>query len=413
MTLASTAMHLFRRKYLRRNIATQNSLNAIADHSYIASRVETHRIWVDQPGLYYDFNSMFPYAMTKTLPGALRGNFTKLPSMCDVEGGEFPVIADCTIEVREMDIPPLPLRIGPRIFFPVGQWRNWFTGPDLSLLQEMGGKILKVHHAKVFYPQHDLNGYANDLYNMRAKTKDPFERGFFKLLLNALYGKFAEQSEKTSLLINPTIEQLNKLDDETDMFAPNMYFKQRNVPIAHAHVPISAYITAISRALLCRTMNELSKVYYCDTDGFATDLIDELELSNVLGGLKLEKTFETATFPVPKFYSWQTNDGVRVVKAKGFPLKFSKIPDGKGKWRYAEAGELFDHLIGYGEVKIERMRRIRENRENRSPTDVTVYKGLRQIQFMQGIYKDVNSIPKRFVYPDGHTRPWTVEELTE
>lgn len=93
-----------------------------------------------------------------------------------------------------------------------------------------------------------------------------------------------------------------------------------------------------------------------------------------------------------------------VVKAKGFSLAKDKD----------KASEQFDRLVSGGEVHVERMVRIRENLRTRqlTPHDATIVKRLRQIDFLQGIYR-LDAIPKRFMYPDGHTRPWSHAELTD
>lgn len=414
-TLAATGMNLFRRKYLTKNINTQRTLNEIAKRSYVASRVETFQVHVPYDGLYYDINSSFPHAMTKVLPGSLRGNYISPPAYIDPTGSDIPFIAECDIQVNEAVIPPLPLRIKNRIFFPTGRWRGWFTGIDLALLLREGGRILKFYNCKTFWPFEDLRNYAEDLYSMRAKTKDPFERTFFKLLLNSLYGKFAEQPDKTSILLNPTLEQMKGVDRENGMVSPGFFFKRTTVPIAHAHVPISAYITAIARQSLFDYMVQASEVHYCDTDGFSVSVNDVFGVGEDLGGLKLEKTFASATFLVPKFYGW--DPGVYgenpIIKAKGFSLKSGKIMV-DGEWKHVASTIAFDHLIEGGEVRIDRMRRIRESMklERFRPGNVTVKKRLRQLDFMKGDYK-VDTIPKRFVYPDGHTRAWTVGELDD
>ena len=119
-TIASTAMTHFRRKYLQRDIFTSERLNEIAQESYFASRVEVISRNVDD-FLMYDINSSFPYAMTFPLPANLVGFQTTLP---DEQSDSCLYLANATIEVPDMHLPPLPLRKEGRVFFPTGRWRR-------------------------------------------------------------------------------------------------------------------------------------------------------------------------------------------------------------------------------------------------------------------------------------------------
>lgn len=404
MTLASTAMQLFRRKYLTQDIPTIKAINVIAKQSYFASRVEVYQKDVNYPGLYYDVNSSFPYAMTFSLPGQLLGNYRDIP---EVAWDNYPFLADVEFEVPELWLPPMPTRINGKVFFPIGRWRSWMTGIDIKLLLREGGKLRRIHACKVFEPFYDLAEYARDLYAKRAATTDPFNREFYKLALNSLYGKFAEQQDKTTLLINPPPGALLNLDRSLQMLTPGVFFRTSEVPIPHAHVPISSYVTAIARQTLYDFMVKASEIHYCDTDGFST--IDEYHSNPGLGGLKLEKSYESATFLVPKLYRWQPADKSKppTVKAKGFSLSKDK----------QIASKQFDHLIEGGEVRIERMVRIREMLAFAKRTGTAIHphdkafgKRLRQINFLKGEY-NIDSVPKRFMYPDGHTRPWSYNEL--
>lgn len=399
MTLASTAMQLFRRRYLMEDVDTSTRVNETAHKSYFASRVEVFQKDVNYPGLYYDVNSSFPHAMTFPMPGHLRASYARIP---DFVWSDYPFIADVDFVVPDLYLPPIPLRLSNRVFFPVGRWRSWLTGIDLRLLVQEGGRILRVRECKVFEPFLDLAEYSYDLYKRRAATTDPFEREFYKLLLNSLYGKFAEQPMKTTLLINPSVIQLQSLDRGSSELMPGVFFKNREVPIPHAHVPISAYITSIARRTLFQFLAQALEIHYCDTDGFSTT--DEFPTSSGLGNLKLEKRFSSATFLVPKLYRWQPSDGsAAIVKAKGFSLSRNA----------ATASEQFETLVIGGEIEIERMVRIRENFRNRTvtPQDKIFRKGLRQIDFLCGVYS-LDALPKRFMYPDGHTRAWSYTELT-
>jgi hypothetical protein len=146
----------------------------------------------------------------------------------------------------------------------------------------------------------------------------------------------------------------------------------------------------------------LGRVLLHNTDSLATKAnlpIDE----KTLGALKLEKKMEWAEFIAPKIYrgeGFELDKGVwkpkKLNKAKGFSL-------GKGQ----EAFDKLGRIISGERIGVQRMTRLRElyrtqvgEQYTTAPFEMLVIKAL-----------TFESLCKRFHYPDGETRPWTVEEL--
>ena len=384
MTIASCAMQLFRRVYLQSDIATCDVVNDIAKFSYVASRVEVFCSDCDEAN-YYDINSSFPFCMTQPCPGELTGAGDRIP-----DHGLY--IADVEVTVPEIMIPPLPYRHKNRIYFPSGSWRNWFTSVDLEYLQECGGTINHTYEVLLFEERTDLRDYAIDVYEKRkGAPPESFESAVYKVMLNSLYGKFAEQRVKTGFLYDPVRFPSNMIGPP-EMVFPGGFLIRTEAEVPHAHVPISAFITARSRANLGRFMQACDEVYYCDTDGFATS--STLPTSTELGDLKLEKVISHGRFVSPKIYRLDKASGEVIVKAKGFSL---------GRDEKAAIAK-WERVASDCEVQIERMLRIRELYRTGStrPTEEPYSKRLRR-----------TLMDKRFMYPDGSSRPWTVEEIIE
>ena len=144
--------------------------------------------------------------------------------------------------------------------------------------------------------------------------------------------------------------------------------------------------------------------YYTDTDSIATKAslpIDE----KTLGALKLEKKMDWADFIAPKIYRGEgkelKGDGswkdVRLAKAKGFSLgKFDNQIEALGR------------IIDGEQVGVQTMVRMRElyraaseDEAETAPYEQLVIKAL-----------TFEMISKRFHYPDGETRPWSIKELS-
>lgn len=249
-TIASTAMTLFRRSFLQRDIFTSEALNQVAGESYFASRVEVLARHAED-FLIYDINSSFPYAMTFPLPGNLVEYRLDLP---DDDRDECIYLADATVEVPEMYFPPLPYRKDSRVFFPVGRWRSWFTSTDIRLALREGARLHKVHQVYVFEPFYDFGEYAKKIYALRAEAKTDFRKLVLKYLLNSLYGKCAEGTHKQEMLINP-----DEIDREVmQMLQPGVWLCEKEAKIDHRHVIVAAVITAIAR----RTLYDYAKICF-------------------------------------------------------------------------------------------------------------------------------------------------------
>jgi hypothetical protein len=405
-TYSSCAFHLFRRKYLTEEFDCYELVNQEAEEAYVASRVEVFNRYLIS-GALYDINSSFPYSMTKVLPGKLKRTSAQLPDTDD-----RPYLARCEVEVRpDQDLPPLPLRVKDRVFFPTGKWTAWLTGVDLQLLERTGGTIHQVHKCLEFYPWTDFCAFATDLFEDRMAAKlgctaeaairrqcgrgcttgatcqwqgppNTFHALLLKYVLNGGYGKLAEKELKQGLIVNPPAD---KIPPRENMYVPGAFVVERQTIVRHRHLPASAYITAYSRRWIYEYLEKLERRYYCDTDSFAcnqTQAIPSEWLGEELGQLKLEATVDDAEFVAPKVYRLG-----KKIRAKGFPrLTMSQWAD----------------LIEYKEIEIERMGRIKELYRigEISPQDITIRKRL-----------NPDSMPKRCTAKDGTTRPWTVTEL--
>src|SRR5260221_78174 len=137
-TIASCAMRLFLRAFLKEQIPTSPHINEILRASYCASRCEVFAHHAPEAE-YFDINSSFPYSMTRPQPGKL------LRIRPDIPKGEHALyFAHADVTVPPMYLPPLPYKMGSRIFFPTGSWQGWFTEEDLHLLESVGGSIDRV-----------------------------------------------------------------------------------------------------------------------------------------------------------------------------------------------------------------------------------------------------------------------------
>jgi hypothetical protein len=408
-TVASTALGLFRQKYLSQRITTDASRNDRMRAGYWASRVEPIRPRLPRgtPGRYYDINSSFPFAATHALPGEYIGQSRRVPK------GDALYFAEATVKVPDMFLPPLAAHgKDGRTFFPTGKWRALFSRIDLDLLEEAGGTIERVHEVTSFQPFHDLAEFALDLYQRRLRAKKegkPFLALVLKFLLNTgCYGKFAERREKEELVMHPAGElcphdgKHNVTRDEVtnatcvEPLFPGCILVTDEKQVAHEHVAIASYVTSIARRTLYRHMAACGEdLYYCDTDSIVT--CSELPTGDKLGDLKLEFEVREGYFPQPKLYELTVVD-----KDKGQEKTLVKS---KGFSRLSRAQ--FADLVAGRVVEVERMYRVKEYaREHKTfgPAGKSFDKRIRL-----GASRPKREILER----QNSSRPWTYREIQE
>lgn len=381
-TIAGTALDLFRRAHLTESIPTNAGLNERIRPGYIASRVEPFRFRCTT-AKYYDFNSSFPTSMSRPQPGFYLGR-------AETWDGEPTSFIRARVSVPDCYVPPLPYR-HPKtgaVFFPTGRWSGLFSGSDLELLVELGGRIDKIKTVYRFQPFSDLASYVKEIYGRREKETDEFRRLVYKYLLNSLYGKFGESSDKRKIVFSDDPTAISGYaEGHVEMLTPGVFLVRQSARVEHAHVAISASITSMSRALLTRALvkgsSDSHELYYADTDSVITTA--ELPTGTGLGALKLEKEVKSGRFVAPKMYMVNGEP-----KIKGFPHL---------------TREWFDRVVDGAPFEVRRMARLYEILNDGevmpAPCDREYSKRVRLL-----------ARPKRAVDGTNNTRAWKVEELT-
>jgi hypothetical protein len=204
----------------------------------------------------YDVVSLYPDQMLHhAFPIGKRG--FKRKTTIDLCHDGF---ALCTVK-QDTDIPLLCLKNVCedgyiKLIFPNGIFKSWFTYPELRYFSvNKLGKILKVHEAFEtegckFY----FRDYINDFFELKKTDVDHAD--FWKLFMNSLYGKFAQDAHSPELQINPdnTVTALDILKSKKQAFYTNIL--------------VSAYITAHSRIKMHKlyVKNGAENLVYTDTD---------------------------------------------------------------------------------------------------------------------------------------------------
>lgn len=299
----------------------------LARKGYYGGRTEVFTVGKVDEVNAYDVNSLYPYIMEHCLfPDVDELYVLDSPKSYNVVRKDLGV-ADVTIEMPKLHIPPLPYRTKGKLIFPYGTFRGSWTTPLINLAIKHGARVIQCHSfigsASTVRP---FKGFIRRMYErrMEAKAEGNPNENVFKILMNAVYGKLAQGTSEDigwlkaftpeSYTPKTAILPRQEIDNTVFFIEPIVQFKRE----PHQNVLWAAMITAYAQELLYEYMEELDfDVDYCDTDSIWTK--KKLPTSNELGAMKLEKKCLTATFLAPKFYSYTTYDGEIHYVAKGAP----------------------------------------------------------------------------------------------
>jgi len=372
-------------KFVGRDLEIEKKLKK----GYYGGRTEVF-IPILKNGFHYDMNSEYPYVMGKAglkypvgeykdLAGAAAKIQWKLYSRTEQGGG----IVKATVKIpKDMEYPILPYRAYKegKLLFPAGEITASWTAVELLFAQRRGVEILQVHEFIYFYRMENLfERFVSHFEKMKKdNTFDPLQpdriinpslREYAKLILNALYGKFATGREKRSYvslkelpdaiaalekkegLFDPEIGFFNNTIAHGVEYAKQQYYEHeptallKRMPARFKHtgidetilqftnyltadyvqIQISCYVTAYARMELYKGIEKViargGKVYYCDTDSIVTDKpMDETDVhDSEFGKWKLENKIKNGFFLQPKVYGEELESGDFLKKFKGMP----------------------------------------------------------------------------------------------
>lgn len=315
LTTASTAMNVFKKKFNGSEwLKTLGKNKAIYREGYYGGRVEVFKRYGEH--LYdYDVNSLYPAVMhSEQYPiGYPLYTVEQIPHSL----GYY----RATVTVDETDIPLLPYRdISGKLLFPCGTFTGWYYSPELELAEKLGYEI-EIHEGYAWFDScNPFKGYVDHFYQIKRNAEGA-RRYVSKLMLNSVYGKFAQREEGTQLIDRKTLT-------EDDLDEKEIYFYPEEEDIAYVTCKrygdfikphISGFITSYGRCLLYKYMLDvgLDSVLYCDTDSVISEKRLHADTGDALGGMKVEHEIEEGVFLLPKVYAFKNTKGEIIIRAKG------------------------------------------------------------------------------------------------
>jgi hypothetical protein len=329
ITVSSTALDIYKRKYLPKMIIKEEAIlkkegiNDFIYKSYYGGRTEIYKRGLVANLKYYDVCSLYPSVMCNEYPLPQSIKYIEKPTN---KVFEYEGVSDVEVEIQYLHIPLLPYRDEAlkKLIFPSGKWRGVYTHLEIRKAIELGYKINHIYktyiYTKTFYP---FKEYVEDIYKKRMEyqEKDNPLQTVMKLCLNSLYGKFGQRH-----LQNLTFFTLSGMNDEeievymnsnnTETDGDNGYYINNKECKSNFVFPIlPAYTTSYGRIKMFDYIIK-NDAYYIDTDSIMTK--HEIETSKKLGEMKLEGVIKKGILVRPKMYMMELNEKT-ITRIKGLP----------------------------------------------------------------------------------------------
>jgi len=345
ITAAKQAWNAFTHRFMKVKIYIHNNQHVcnIERGSYYGGRTECFFIGSrkNKETYVYDVNSMYPYVMRNNFyPNAIAG-FRKNLNVDEFNRliKKYLTCAKVRVKVKE---PCVVTRINNHILFPVGEFYTYLSTPEIFLLQKYG-KILEIKEAAFYHKSKLFKEYVDFFYQKRQEAKangDVIRNYLYKLMLNSLYGKFAQKKKGWKLVgyIDRDDSGYEEIFDvklnkyvNTKWFMNTQWVKDEDEEAYNSFPAIAAHVTSYARVKLYEYMKKagFQNIFYCDTDSIFTNKVGKEELKDVidskkLGYLKLEEVLHDLVIYAPKDY-----ESKEKVRCKGIPSNAKKIASNK------------------------------------------------------------------------------------
>lgn len=283
------------------------------------------------PGIVFDVNSLYPSVLYNELMPyghgvAFEGEYTPDPL--------YPLYVQmikCQFELKDGYLPTIQIK-GSYMFNPV-EYLEDSDGEQVTLcLTNVDLKLLFEHYDVFDYEYcggwkfRGVKGLFKDYIDKwikekidADKAKNKSKRSLAKLMLNALYGKFA---------LNPHVQSKMPYMTPDGIIKYRLLEPEVRDPI---YIPVGTFTTAYARNKTIRAAQSVyDRFIYADTDSLhleGTDIPANLNIDPYrLGAWKLEKTFTRARFIRSKCYIEEVDGKIEVTVA-GMPERCYMIKE--------------------------------------------------------------------------------------
>ncbi len=332
---------------------------------YFGGRVECFHVGlIDKPFKVVDINSAYPYAMLRRHPYSLTYSTRDGDARGELEydhvGASFFRVRCKSRGAFPWKDPTGQIEDG-ALCFPVDDTtREYFvTGHELQAAEETATvSDVDIVESFVFDTLTHFTAYVEHFYDERKKAKTEGDKAgdlFAKLMLNALYGRYAMNARKyfDYQILPPDMIGCLHRDNEKEWndaegrvwtfagyFGPNVLARS---PIPEDkwrfyNVACAASVTGFVRAFLWRAICASDGVLYCDTDSLAA-VNPVVDLGGELGQWEVEGTFSEGAIGGKKLYGFKYAEKSGPFDANGNRLNYKTASKG-ARLSYAEVRKI-------------------------------------------------------------------------
>lgn len=279
LTVGASALKIYLAKYFkdywRRDDETLNNFERAA---YYGGRTEIFKRG-DYHNYSYDINSTYVSIMRDCLiPDITTARRRSSGRLWRLELGKrlnkYLAIIECRVRAPSgVKIGVLPVRVGGKLTFPLGEFRGTWCNIEIAAALDQGYEVLEVYQY-VFYRQAKpyFRDFANFIWQKRIEYRQAGNAGMdtmIKRVGNALYGKFGERHQAQTEIKLSEIDFI--LPDGSEIFqylgTDWVRLKGERTPSQHEFPCVPAFITAYARLKLLQGMLANAKnIIYVDTD---------------------------------------------------------------------------------------------------------------------------------------------------
>ena len=322
ISIPQCALHAYRHRFMKTKILVHRDPAALdlERRSYFGGRCECFYIGaVEGRKVYYlDVNSMYPFVMKyHKYPRRLLG-IIENPSLNYLRKLTR---THCVVCEAELDTPEnaYPLKLS-KLIFPVGRFTTVLNTPELQYAL-YNNHVVKVSKCAVYEAAQLFNDYVDYFYRLKQdaeRSGDALTRGFAKLMLNSLYGKFGQQTKNYEPVDYPPLKDWGSelaIDAQTGkvhkiLFIDGRPYRRvdRAKLAAYTFIAVAAHVSSYARMVLWYMIKTagIDNVYYCDTDSIFVNEEGyervKQYVGDALGALKIEGVYDRAVFMAPKMY---------------------------------------------------------------------------------------------------------------
>lgn len=359
MTIGSTAMSLFRNKYLdRKYYCLPEEITSFHFKGVYGGNTHAYSRGIIDDHNFMDINSLYPFAMLNEFPDINEWRRSYSDSSKNII--KYHGMSDITVNCPYMQYPFLAVHVNGKMIMPIGKFRGWYTHIEIRKAISLGYSIEKVHQCHYFpLSCQPFNEYVNDLYKKRLEYQEKGSQMEFivKLLLNSLFGKFSQKYEERENMTydNLTPESLSKLNF-VERVGNFIRTRETSKPSVFCIPLWAAYITGYARMILHDLIIRY-KPLYVDTDSLV--IKGSMPESLRLGKCKKIMNIKDGFIVRPKFYMFspKERDKKPYVRIKGIGMRLNE--------------EDFKNILINKKAEYRRFMRIRESvRKGISPNRI-------------------------------------------